>query len=115
MNKWNSLLEQLRRLSKVDEQICSLLKQRRDISNNDPGFPSDNFISNWAIKCDLYEEYLNALFGAMRMYDFFKPRIEPTGFRKHLSVLKSVEKGNRIYSITVIRQYKNASVIQLHI
>ncbi|PLR71143.1 hypothetical protein CYJ37_20420 [Bacillus sp. UMB0728] len=103
------------RLSKVDEQICSLLKQRRDISNDNPGIPSDHFISNWAIKYDLYEEYLKALFGGMRIYDFFKPRIEPAGFRKHLSVLKSVEKDDRIYSITVIRQYENASVIQLHI
>ncbi|MRX74344.1 hypothetical protein GJU40_19685 [Bacillus lacus] len=103
------------RLSKVDEQICSLLKQRRDISNNTPGFPSDAAISNWALKYDLYEEFLNALFRAIRMYDFFKIPIEPAGFRKHISVLKSIEKNNRIYSITVIRQYENASVLQLHI
>jgi hypothetical protein len=103
------------RLIKIDEQICSLLKQRKDISNNNPGFPSDEVISNWALKYDLYEDYLRSLFGSMRIDDLFKPRIEPTGFRKNLSILKSIEKGDRVYSVTVIRQYENASVIQLHI
>ena len=23
----------------IDEQLCALLKQRKEISNNDPGFP----------------------------------------------------------------------------
>ncbi|WP_409303921.1 hypothetical protein [Peribacillus sp. SCS-155] len=103
------------RLITIDEQICSLLKQRKDISNNNPGFPPEDVISNWALKYDLYEDYLKSLFGSMRIDAFFKPRIEPTGFRKHLSVLKSIEKGDRVYSVTVIRQYENASVIQLHI
>jgi hypothetical protein len=103
------------RLITIDEQICSLLKQRKDISNNNPGFPSDDVISNWALKYELYEDYLRSLFGSMRIDHLFKPRIEPTGFRKHLSILKSIEKDNRIYSVTVIRQYENASVIQLHI
>jgi hypothetical protein len=99
------------RLITIDEQICSLLKQRKDISNNNPGFPTDDVISNLALKYDLYEDYLRSLFGSMRMDDLFKPRIEPTGFRKHLLVLKSIEKGDRVYSETVIRQYENASVI----
>ena len=103
------------RLIKVDEQICSLIKQRKNISNNNPGFPPDNVIYNWALKYDLYEDYLKSLFGSMRIADFFKTRIEPNGFRKHLSVLKSIEKDDRVYSVTVIRQYENASVIQLHI
>lgn len=37
------------RLITIDEQICSLLKQRKDISDNNPGFPSDDVISNWAL------------------------------------------------------------------
>ncbi|MFE4242234.1 hypothetical protein [Peribacillus butanolivorans] len=41
--------------------------------------------------------------------------LKPTGFRKHISVLKSIEKDDHVYSVTVIRQYENASVIQLHI
>ncbi|MFS0673581.1 hypothetical protein [Ornithinibacillus sp. 179-J 7C1 HS] len=104
-----------KRLITIDEQIYSLLKKRNEISNNNPGFPSDDVLSNWAIKYDLYEDYLKSLFETMRNDALFKPRIDPRGFRKHLSVLQSIEKGNRVYSITVIRQYENASVIQLHI
>lgn len=103
------------RLIKVDEQICSLLKQRKDISNNNPGFPPNDVISKWALKYNLYEDYLSTLFGSLRIDDFFKPRIEPTGFRKHIVVLKSIVKDDYVYSVTVIRQYENASVIQLHI
>lgn len=45
----------------------------------------------------------------------FKPRIEPIGFRKYLPVLKAIEKDERFFSITYIRQYENASVVQLKI
>ncbi|WP_110927774.1 hypothetical protein [Bacillus massiliglaciei] len=103
-----------KQLIEIDKQICSLFKQRKDLSNN-PGFPPDDIISKWALKYDLYEDYLRAIFWTLKMYDSFKTRIEPTGFRKHISVLQSVEKDRRVYSVTVIRQYENASVIQLHI
>lgn len=76
-----------KKLHQVDEQICAILKQRKELSNNNPGFPPYDVISNWAIEYDLYEEYLSSLFGAIRMEGFFKPRVEPTGFRKHLPVL----------------------------
>lgn len=46
----------------IDEQICALLKKRKDLSNNNPGFPSDDAISNWVIKYDLYEDYLSSFF-----------------------------------------------------
>jgi len=103
------------RLFPIDEQLCALLKKRKDISNNNPGFPPEEAITNWAIKYDLYEDYLNSLFGSLRLEDFFKPRVEPTEFRKHLSVLKSVEINERFYSVTFIRQYENASVIRLNV
>lgn len=99
----------------IDEQICALLKQRKALTNNNPGLPSSEVISKWAAKYELYEDYLNQLFETMRYENLFKSRIEPAGYRKYLSVLKSVENGERIYSVTVIRQYQNASVIQLHI
>ncbi|KOS68404.1 hypothetical protein AEA09_07435 [Lysinibacillus contaminans] len=102
-----------KRLSPIDEQICALLKQRKYISNNNPGFPPDESISNWAKKYELYEDYLKTLFGTMRMEEQLKPRIEPAGFRKHLPVLKSLEIDDRHYTVTFIRQYENASVLQL--
>lgn len=98
----------------IDEHICALLKLRKGLSNN-PGIPSDDVISKWALKYELYEDFLYQLFGTMKYENLFKSRIEPTGFRKNLSVLKSVEVGERIYTVTVIKQYENASVIQLHI
>ncbi len=103
------------RLFSIDEQLCAFLKKRKDISSNNPGFPPEDAIKNWAIKYDLYEDYLSSLFGSLRLEDFFKPRVEPTGFRKHLPVLKSVEINERFYSVTFIRQYENASVIRLNV
>jgi len=103
-----------KQLLHIDEQICALLRQRKNLSNN-PGIPSDDVISNWAAKYGFDEEYLYQLFGIMRYEELFKSRIEPTRFRKHIPVLKSIEIDERFYSVTVIRQYENASVVQLHI
>lgn len=102
-----------KRLLPIDVQICSLLKKRKDLSNNNPGLPPDKTVSKWAEKYGLYEDYLKTLFGTMRIEEQLKPRIEPTRFRKHLPVLKSVEIDKRNYTVTFIRQYENASVVQL--
>lgn len=103
------------RIFSIDEQICALLKKRREASNNNPGFPPPENISDWAEKYDLYEDLLNSVFGALRMEEEFKPRVEPRNFIRHLPILKSVEKGDRLYTITYIRQFENASVVQLNI
>lgn len=103
------------KLFSIDEQLCALLKERKDISGSEPGFPPEEAIINWSLKYNLYEDYLKSLFGTMRLEDHFKPRVEPTGFRKHLPVLKSVEVNERFYSVTFIRQYENASVIHLNV
>ncbi|ETT85314.1 hypothetical protein MKZ08_07380 [Viridibacillus sp. FSL R5-0477] len=102
-------------LFSIDEQICTLLKQRKDLSMDHPVFPPDEVLSKWATKYDLYEEYLSSLFGTVRMHDFFKPQVEPSGFRKHLPVLKSVEVDEKFYTVTFIRQYENASIVHLNI
>ncbi|MEG0440262.1 MAG: hypothetical protein RR587_13595 [Solibacillus sp.] len=103
------------RLFSIDEQICEMLKKRKDISNNYSGFPPKEVIANWAEKYDLYEEYLSSLFGSVRLVDYFKPRVDPIGFRKHIPVLKSVEINDRFYSVMFIRQYENASVLRLNV
>ncbi|MFJ7756356.1 hypothetical protein ACQKGI_23640 [Peribacillus muralis] len=103
------------RVHSIDEQLCALLRQRKDISNDNPGFPPEDIISKWGLKYNLYEDFLKSLFWSMKTDHYFKPRIEPAGFRKHIPILKSVENDDKIYSVTVIRQYENASVIQLHI
>lgn len=101
-------------LFEIDEQICALLKKRKDLSNN-PGLPKDEMISAWAEKYGFYEEFLNTIFESFRSEKHFRPRVEPKGFRKHLPILKAVEMKNVFYTINFVRQYKNASVINLNI
>lgn len=113
--KQEPIVEYDETLFSIDEQICALLKQRKDISTNNPSFPSDDIMSNLALKYDLYEDYLSAIFGTIKMADFFITRVEPKGFKGHMPVLKSVEIDERFYSITYIRQYENASVVHLNV
>ncbi|MBW3494486.1 hypothetical protein [Bacillus sp. FDAARGOS_1420] len=101
-------------LSSIDEKICSLLKERKELSNGNPGFPPDEAISNWAKQNGLYPDYLNSLFSSMMDEDEFKPRVEPTKFKKHIPVLKTYEHKEDVYTVTFIRQYSNASVIYLY-
>lgn len=44
----------------------------------------------------------------------FKPRVEPTKFKKHIPVLKTYEQKGIVYTATFIRQYSNASVLYLY-
>ncbi|WP_340003994.1 chorismate mutase [Paenibacillus sp. FSL K6-0276] len=97
----------------IDEQICALIKQRKERSDNNPGFPPFEYISDWAAKFELYEDFLKAVFGTLFSEDHFKPMVEPTGFRKHIAVLQSIEADEFFYTLTSIRQYSNASVITL--
>ncbi|PEF40747.1 hypothetical protein CON84_03685 [Bacillus sp. AFS094228] len=69
----------------IDEQLCALLKQRKEISNNDPGFPPHKNISNWAQRFGLYEDLLNTVFGTLRNDEEFRPRVEPKKFRRHIT------------------------------
>ena len=103
------------RILSINEQLCALLKQRKELSNNKPGFPSLEYISNWTEKYGLYEELLNSIFGLLRNEEFFRPQVEPNKFRRHLPVMKSIEKDERLYSVTFLRQFENASVVHLNI
>lgn len=102
-------------IADIDEQICALIKQRKNISNNNPGYPPFELISDWAEKYSLYEEFLKSLFGNLRNEEHYRPRVEPTVFRKHVPVLQSVEVGEDMYTVTFVRQYENASVVNLHV
>lgn len=99
----------------IDDQLCKLLKQRKELSNNNPGVPPVESISKWAEKYGVYEDLLNSLFWLLRNEESFRPKVEPINFRRHLPVMKAVEKGDRLYSITFIRQFDNASVVYLTI
>ncbi|MEK4238308.1 hypothetical protein [Paenibacillus sp. FSL H7-0714] len=103
------------RITDIDEQICALIKQRKERSDNNPGFPSFEYISDWAAKFELYEDFLKTVFGTLFSEDHFKPMVEPTDFRKHIAVLQSIEADEFFYTLTSIRQYSNASVVTLSI
>jgi hypothetical protein len=46
----------------IDEQICHLIRLRKELSNNDPGFPTKDLIAEWSSKYGFYEDFLNSVF-----------------------------------------------------
>ncbi|PEC85326.1 hypothetical protein CN468_28240 [Bacillus cereus] len=102
------------RLYTIDEKICELLKERKELSGGDPGFPHDEAIYKWAKQYGFYPDYLNSLFSSMMDEGEFKPRVEPTTFKKHIPVFKTYEDKGIMYTVTFIRQYANASVVYLY-
>ncbi|MBS4214047.1 hypothetical protein [Neobacillus rhizophilus] len=103
------------RIEAIDEHICNLINQRKDITNNNPGFPTKKLITTWSEKYNLYEEFLNSVFTSFLNEDMYKPVVEPKGFLKNIPILKSFEKDDVFYSVTFVRQYENASVVHFNI
>jgi len=96
----------------IDEQICGLLEKRKELSNNNPGFPSLEIISVWSQKYGLNENWLRRIFASyMFCEERLQPLVEPTGFLHFVSILKSVENDNMTYAITHMKQYRNATVV----
>lgn len=102
-------------IKQIDEQLCELIKKRKEISNDNPGYPPFEYISNWAKKFSLYEDLLKSVFSSLWNDNLYRPSVEPEGFLKNLPVLKSIEIDNRFFSIICIRQYSNASVVNFNI
>jgi hypothetical protein len=101
-------------LAPLDEQICELLAKRKELSNNNPGFPYLDRISEWSQKYELNEDWLRRIFTIyMRLEDLFLPPAEPAGFIKFVPILKSVEINNMMYAVTHMKQYSNASVVYI--
>ncbi|MFD2925283.1 hypothetical protein [Halobacillus naozhouensis] len=103
------------RIETIDEKICDLIEQRKDLSNNNPGFPNKKLINAWAKRYNLFEDFLNRLFVHFLNEENFRPVIEPKGFLKNIPILKSFEKDDRFYSVTFVRQFENASVVHFTI
>ncbi|TKC19626.1 hypothetical protein [Robertmurraya kyonggiensis] len=104
-----------KRIESIDEQICDLIKQRKEVSSNDPGFPSEQLISSWSEKYNFYEDFLNSVFAHFFNEDRYKPVVEPIGFLKNIPILKSFENDDVFYSVTFVRQFENASVVHFNI
>ncbi|MER2174446.1 MAG: hypothetical protein ABS911_07185 [Carnobacterium sp.] len=102
-------------LLSIDEKICDLLNQRKEVLVKNTIFPPDEVISRLANEYDLQEEYLQSLFTTMAMEASLKPMVVPIEFKKYVPVLKTYENQGVLYTVTYIRQYSNASVLYLHI
>lgn len=103
------------KITQIDEKICELIKQRKDISNNNPGYPPLEYISEWAEKFNLYEDLLKSIFGSLWNEELHKPIAEPEEFIKNVPVLKSIEIDGKLFSINTVRQYSNASVVNFNV
>jgi len=99
----------------IDEKICELISKRKEISKDNPGYPPFECISSWAEKFNLYEDFLKSLFGAFMKEKMYRPLIKPEGLRKNLPALKYIEVDNRLFSVTCIPQYSNASVVNFNV
>jgi hypothetical protein len=89
--------------------------KRKELSKNNPGFPTKQLIADWSIKYNFYEDFLNSVFAHLLNEEIYKPVVEPKGFLKNIPILKSFEKDNVFYSVTFVRQYENASVVHFNI
>ncbi|WP_445480593.1 hypothetical protein ACULLL_10775 [Lysinibacillus irui] len=101
------------RLEALDEQICVLLQQRKEQFRHTLGFPTDETILEWAQKYGFNDLFLAMIFSLMRSEKYYESKVEPTGFRQCIPVLQTVEAGEQLYTVSYIRQYENASVVQL--
>ncbi|WP_445506418.1 hypothetical protein [Niallia sp. 03190] len=99
------------RLVEIDEELCVLLKKRKEICNKKSRVPSSSYIAKWAEKYDKNEYFLNAFFGTISSEEHIRQPVEPKGFVKHIPILKLVEMEEVMYFITHVFQYKNVSVL----
>jgi hypothetical protein len=101
-------------LATIDEQICELLAKRKELSNNNPGFPILELISSWSQKFVLNEDWLRMIFSVfMHGEDRLLSPVEPAGFLKFVPILRSVVIDNMMYAVTHMKQYSNASVVYI--
>ncbi|WP_338780607.1 hypothetical protein [Metabacillus sp. FJAT-52054] len=72
-------------------------------------------IAGWGEKYGIPKDLLLTVFQALSMEELYETKVEPKNFLKHVPVLKSIEVEGRLYTLTFIRQFENASVIHLHV
>lgn len=100
-------------LAPLDEQISALIAKRKELSDNNPGFPPLETIAGWCRKYGLTEDYMRSFFRFLANEPSFLPVVEPQEFIKFVPILKAVQVENVIYSLTHMKQYSNASVVHL--
>ncbi|WP_241535844.1 hypothetical protein [Indiicoccus explosivorum] len=102
------------RVAPIDEELCRLIRQRKDQAAGSSGFPSPGYIGEWAETYGFYPDFLNSIFAHLLNEEAYRPVVEPKGFVGNLPVMKSFEKGESFFSVPFIRQFENASVVHFH-
>jgi hypothetical protein len=102
-------------LEPIDKQICELLGKRKELSNNNPGFPHIEKIASWCHHNGLNEDLIRSIFASLYHEPYFLPIVEPNEFLKFVSVLKSAMINGIVFTVTYIKQYQNASVIYIEV
>lgn len=97
----------------IDEQICALLCQRKELYAHTKDSPTDEMMKEWAQKYGFDDIFLAMIFSVIKSEKYYQSLVEPVGFRQYIPVLQSQEVGDRIYTVSYVRQYENASVVQL--
>lgn len=100
-------------LAPIDVQICEFLAKRKELSDDNPGFPHLDQIFAWSKQYGLNEDWLRRIFSLMYGEHYLAPPVEPSGFLKFVPILKSVEINSVIYAVTHMKQYSNASVVYI--
>ncbi|MCL6443042.1 MAG: hypothetical protein K6T83_06240 [Alicyclobacillus sp.] len=102
-------------LTEIDEKICALVAERKQLSGGNPGFPTVELINAWADKYGLYSNQLYALFGTLYRDHHFRPLVQPKGVGRNIPIMKAVDVDGILYIVTHLRQYRNASVVYVAI
>ncbi|WP_019849380.1 hypothetical protein [Desulfitobacterium sp. PCE1] len=100
-------------LAPLDEEICSLLAKRKELSNQNPGFPDPDLISHWSQAFVLKEDWLRIVFAHLHSEKHIHVPVEPIEFLKFIPVLRSVTVDKLSHTVTYIKQYSNASIVHI--
>lgn len=102
-------------LDTVDERLCALIAERKKVSGNNPGFPGVDRIAAWCQNYGLDEQMTLGIFSQLYQEDRFQPPPVPIGFRRFVPIVKFVKLDSVLYAVTHMKQYANASVVNIEI
>ena len=100
-------------LASLDEEICSLLAKRKELSNQNPGFPDPDLIARWSQAFGLKEYWLSIVFAHLLNEEQIHIPVEPVEFLRFIPVLRSVTVDKLSHTVTYIKQYSNASIVHI--
>ncbi|WP_018306584.1 hypothetical protein [Desulfitobacterium hafniense] len=100
-------------LAPLDEEICSLLAKRKELSNQNPGFPEPDLIARWSQAFGLKEYWLSIVFAHLLSEEQIHITVEPVEFLRFIPVLRSVTVDKLSHTVTYLKQYSNASIVYI--